>query len=530
MDSGVSALVFDFGSRYVKAGWAGESAPSVFMPSAVGYRKSLATQSDPTSGDVDMHAAEDIAIDGTTDVKPEASTGLVQRPGPLSQQPLTLYEEDMVDREWKKKSSPWYMGAEKLYRPVPDGDIRHPIQGGVVHDWEALEALWRHVYDRELQVDPSSHPVLVAQSLHAPVQDTRRMARFLFETLNVPAVYFAPSPVLSAFASATHTALVLDVGAGHSSATPVVDGVALRRRSIHSTTMCGGLLEDALAVQLRRRVLQAHGNLPVPADPSHIILPRFAVRHQRVSYTGVAGTADATVPVTDTDVLSGISPSVLRLCEQYTVSDVMACCLEVSETALNLPPVPDDRGVAVGVGPSEYQLPDCTTIHMGVERLAVPEVLFHPATIHPLSDAPGLGVTDLMMRAVARVAQPTPTPAALTHGGETHTSIHGMAHAALTMCNDQTQRDLLGCVVPVGGVTNITGFNTRLKAELEGSEALTYRIKVHTSPMSGIRAHRGNAPMIGGGIVSSLSAFGNMWVTKAQYQEKGDSIDWTQPL
>lgn len=46
----------------------------------------------------------------------------------------------------------------------------HPIQNGVVTDWDAMEEIWKHIYDKELGVSSTQHPLLMTwtHSVRAP--------------------------------------------------------------------------------------------------------------------------------------------------------------------------------------------------------------------------------------------------------------------------------------------------------------------------------------------------------------------------
>jgi actin-related protein len=62
-----------------------------------------------------------------------------------------------------------------------------------------------------------------------------QMAELAFEKFGVPALYFAPSPVLAAFSAARSTALVIDSGAEMTSVVPVVDSFIMKKGIIHRT-------------------------------------------------------------------------------------------------------------------------------------------------------------------------------------------------------------------------------------------------------------------------------------------------------
>ncbi len=73
-------------------------------------------------------------------------------------------------------------------------DIVQPVVRGAVTDWEAMEAMWTHVF-QALAVDPTVHPVLVTETPHAlavgPPSPFRRLAaEILVEGFGVPRVRF----------------------------------------------------------------------------------------------------------------------------------------------------------------------------------------------------------------------------------------------------------------------------------------------------------------------------------------------------
>merc|ERR1712212_1291852 len=69
--------------------------------------------------------------------------------------------------------------------------ISQPLRGGTVQDWDNLEAVWQHVYTRELGVSASDLPALVTIPPLATRQEESTMAEILVEKLGVPALYLA---------------------------------------------------------------------------------------------------------------------------------------------------------------------------------------------------------------------------------------------------------------------------------------------------------------------------------------------------
>ena len=42
--------------------------------------------------------------------------------------------------------------------------LSYPIAHGIITDWEAMEAIWRHTFDNELRIDVSSRPVMLTEA------------------------------------------------------------------------------------------------------------------------------------------------------------------------------------------------------------------------------------------------------------------------------------------------------------------------------------------------------------------------------
>ena len=84
------------------------------------------------------------------------------------------------------------------------------------------------------------HPLLAVDSTGCDLSTKDRegqyakMLEVMFEALDAPAAYIAPSSILSAFAHARQTALVVDIGHSGTKVTPVRDGFALRYGSVSS--------------------------------------------------------------------------------------------------------------------------------------------------------------------------------------------------------------------------------------------------------------------------------------------------------
>ena len=114
--------------------------------------------------------------------------------------------------------------------------LRHPIERGVVTDWDAMEKIWSYVYQSlgsdSAAVQTEDHPVLLTEAVQNPVSNRQKAAEVLFESFSIPALYVPQQATLSLYASGRTTGLVLNCGDGVTHAVPIVNGFALP----HATT------------------------------------------------------------------------------------------------------------------------------------------------------------------------------------------------------------------------------------------------------------------------------------------------------
>ena len=154
------AIVFDNGSVTTNVGWAGDDAPRAIFPSIVGH-------ANRTGG---------------------------------------------------------CLVGDEVESTRGDIDVVHPIEHGVVTDWEAMEKIWRHSFN-VLRVVPEDQPLLLSNSALNPQPE--RTAQIMFETFGVPALCLAKRPVLSLYATGHTTGCVIDVGDKSSYTVPIYEGFSL---------------------------------------------------------------------------------------------------------------------------------------------------------------------------------------------------------------------------------------------------------------------------------------------------------------
>ena len=128
-----------------------------------------------------------------------------------------------------------------------------------------------------------------------------------------------------------------------------------------------------------------------------------------------------------------------------------------------------------------YELPDGQVISIGNERFRGPECLFQPSFL-----------------------------------GAELSGIHELLIKSVNKCDIDIRRDLFANIVLSGGTTMYPGIHDRLMQEIK--KVVPVPVKVLAPP------ERKYSVWIGGSILSSLSSFQNMWITKQEYDECGPTI------
>lgn len=96
--------------------------------------------------------------------------------------------------------------------------------------------------------------------------------------------------------------------------------------------------------------------------------------------------------------------------------------------------------------------------------------------------------------------------------------IHELSYKSILKCDIDVRKDLYANMVMSGGTTMYNGIAERLNKEMVSLAPSAMKIKVIAPP------ERKYSVWIGGSILSSLSTFQTMWITKQEYDESGPSI------
>ena len=58
------------------------------------------------------------------------------------------------------------MDSKEVYVETKGGaiNLKHPIENGIVNNWDDMEIIWHHAFFNELKVVPEEHPTLLTES------------------------------------------------------------------------------------------------------------------------------------------------------------------------------------------------------------------------------------------------------------------------------------------------------------------------------------------------------------------------------
>ncbi len=134
---------------------------------------------------------------------------------------------------------------------------------------------------------------------------------------------------------------------------------------------------------------------------------------------------------------------------------------------------------------AQYEMPDGNLITIGSERFRCPEVLFNPMMI-----------------------------------GKEFPGIHEQCFNSIMKSDIDVRKDLYSNIVLSGGSTMFPNLGERLQKEVQklAPTTMSSKVKVIATP------ERKYSVWIGGSILSSLSNFQNMWITKEEYHDAGAQI------
>ena len=102
-----------------------------------------------------------------------------------------------------------------------------PITRGIITDWTAMEELWHYTMLSALQVSFEDHPLIMTEAPDTTRNDREKLTEKVFETFNAPALVVSNSAALSLMSTGRTTGIVVDSGAAKTHVCAVWEGYCM---------------------------------------------------------------------------------------------------------------------------------------------------------------------------------------------------------------------------------------------------------------------------------------------------------------
>ncbi len=386
----------------------------------------------------------------------------------------------------------------------------------------------------------NTHPggaASVGQQYHnSMVQKQKgKMIEILYESLCAPATFIAPSPMLASFANGRQTSLVVDIGAGGTRVTPIVDGLVLQqaqRRNGRGGEWLSNVQERVVEDMIGKVESEADGN-------ASTIHPRYACQrdHSKGSITvkyphdKVKNSIFHGMAVSSVMYEMKTSPHVTGV-DLYRHDDYTIPFIEDEDEEKSKNSKESENGDAMDVDEKNeendedkmssnsdnddydtrskkyYELPDGTRVEFqksknGKDLCRLPELLF-------ASDVPY--VKESSESSTSSGWHPTLSSLPL----------HELVKESLSAVADaDVRKELCGNIILTGASSLYSNLEQRLSLEAQYLVPNIYKCKVIATRNT---VERRFAPWIGGSVLSSLGSFQQLWLSKQEYAEFGMAL------
>lgn len=304
------------------------------------------------------------------------------------------------------------------------------ISKGKCTDWDAIEFIWQYCFLNQLKLDSTEHPLLTSCYVDENKAEKENVAMIFFETFSVPGYYCMPSSLMCLYGSGKTTGVVLESGHEITSTVAIQEGYTIA----HSYVM-----EDFGG----RNITDAF----------------------RSSYKNPALTEEIASQIKEKR--SYISLEYKQDYEKFTSGQ--------------------QKGIS-------YELPDGSSIEIGLELLVANEAIFSPdESLSKGKKMSQIGVVDMIEECLMKVEV-------------------------------ESRKEYYNHIILGGGNTLQKNYSQRVINEISARCWSQKGAKVFATN------DRQYLAWIGGGIATSISTFQSIWITQADYQENGPSVIYRKCL
>ncbi|KRX27859.1 Actin-like protein 6A [Trichinella nelsoni] len=419
----LGALVLDPGHHSFRIGYAGDDNPKLDLPGVYGYIDDTLVSGDDT-----------------------ADGDLLQGSGYASNNKFRKY----------------FIGTNAIHVPRAEVEYGSFLQDGLINDWDMFENVLMHAFNIFFMENTCNYPILFSEASWNTRTKRERLTEVMFEKFGIPAFYVAKNSVLAAFANGRQTAIVLDSGATHTTASPVYDGFCMTNAIVK--TSLGG-------IALNNHIKKLFQEIGIEVVPKYMVKSKQPVSEGHPPrWKKKKNLPEVTSSFHDFGI-------------KEVLEDFKASVCQVSDSALD--PIIVDKFPRVN-----FEFPNGFSVDFGRERFEVGEALFDLSYLKGENIQPALSVSSAV-------------------------------HTSVNICDSDYRTALYNSVVVTGGNSLLSGFVDRFIHEVNTRSSSNAKVKIHSAVTA---SERRFGAWIGGSILASLANFQQMWISKQEYEETGRGI------
>lgn len=121
----------------------------------------------------------------------------------------------------------------------------YPIQGGKYNNIALMEKMWSDIFYNQLKVKPEAHNVFLTENLYTSDEEREKIAEILFENFSVFNIHFEPQPVMTLYSTAKTSGLIVESSESMTQVVPIFEGYVIPQ-GVQSIPLGGELVTQTL--------------------------------------------------------------------------------------------------------------------------------------------------------------------------------------------------------------------------------------------------------------------------------------------
>jgi actin len=119
-------------------------------------------------------------------------------------------------------------------------NLDYPIKNSKLNAAQ-MEKIWSHVFYNELKVKPENHNVFITESLFNSSKERQEMAEVMFEKFSIFNIHIEPQPVMTLYSTTKTSGLIVESGEGMTQIVPIFEGY-LVKNGIKANNLAGNMV------------------------------------------------------------------------------------------------------------------------------------------------------------------------------------------------------------------------------------------------------------------------------------------------